>query len=360
MAPSERSFLSEIELAFSELVVEDGYRLRPLTLPPRTINAANARSYSAVELFVRRVTSADYHFELTEANVEQVTALCRALDGVPLALEIAAARVPSLGLTAVTEDLALSSGLLAAQKRQTSARHRTLGDAMQWSYQLLDSVEQAVFQELAVFPADFTVAAAERIVSTKLERPGRLVDVLCSLVEKSLITLQAGTQPIRYRYLSMLRAYALEQLANRTAAVTERHARFVEQLTSQAQQDWTSLPTTQWKRQYEHHIDDIRAALNWSLSDSKRRASGLLILANSAPFWIQLSLCFAASSSLARYRARSPHILDGALSTHSRQSRWSALPSCLRACSRVSSRPSRVAAHEAYVVCRRAVAHPSP
>ncbi|MFM0356888.1 winged helix-turn-helix domain-containing protein [Paraburkholderia nemoris] len=269
---------------------EQVYRLSPLTLPPRTINAANARSYSAVELFVRRVTSADYHFELTETNVEQVTALCRALDGVPLALEIAAARVPSLGLAAVTEDLALSSGLLAAQKRQTSGRHRTLGDAMQWSYQLLDFVEQAVFQELAIFPADFTVAAAERIVSTKLERPTRLVDVLCSLVEKSLITLQAGTQPIRCRYLSMLRAYALEQLANRTAAVTEKHARFVEQLTSQAQRDWTSLPTTQWKRQYEHHIDDIRAALDWSLSDSRRRALGLLILANSAPFWIQLSL----------------------------------------------------------------------
>jgi predicted ATPase/DNA-binding winged helix-turn-helix (wHTH) protein len=269
---------------------EQVYRLNPLALPPRTINAANARSYSAVELFVRRVTSADYHFELTEKNVEQVTTLCRALDGVPLALEIAAARVPSLGLAAVTEDLALSSGLLAAQKRQAPGRHRTFGDALQWSYQLLGSVEQAVFQELAIFPGDFTVTAAERIVSTKLERPTRLVDVLCSLVEKSLITLQAGTQPIRYRYLTMLRAYALEQLANRTAAMTEKHARFVEQLVSQAQRDWMSLPTTQWKRQYEHHIEDIRAALDWSLLDSKRSALGLRILANSAPFWIQLSL----------------------------------------------------------------------
>jgi predicted ATPase/DNA-binding winged helix-turn-helix (wHTH) protein len=272
------------------LAGEQVYRLSPLALPPRTINAANARSYSAVELFVRRVTSADYHFALTEKNVEQVTTLCRALDGVPLALEIAAARVPSLGLAAVTEDLALSSGLLAAQKRQTSGRHRTLGDALQWSYQLLDAVEQAVFQELAIFPGDFTVTAAEHIVSTKLESPTRLVDVLFSLVEKSLITLQAGTQPIRYRYLTMLRAYALAQLANRTATMTEKHARFVEQLASQAQRDWTSLPTTQWKRQYEHHIDDIRAALDWSLLDSKRRALGLSILANAAPFWIQLSL----------------------------------------------------------------------
>ncbi len=269
---------------------EQVYRLRPLALPPRATNAENARSYSAVELFVRRITSADYHFELTDNNLEQVMTLCRALDGVPLALEIAAARVPSLGLTAVTEDLALSSGLLAAQKRQTPGRHRTLGDALQWSYQLLDSIEQAVFQELAIFPGDFTVIAAGRVVSTKLERPTRLVDVLCSLVEKSLITLQTGTQPIRYRYLTMLRAYALEQLADRTAAMTEKHAHFVEQLVSQAHQDWMSLPTTQWKRQYEHHIDDVRAALDWSLLDSRRSALGLRILANSAPFWIQLSL----------------------------------------------------------------------
>jgi predicted ATPase len=124
---------------------EQVYRLSPLALPPRTITAVDARSYSAVELFVRRVTSADYHFELTEKNVEQVTTLCRALDGVPLALEIAAARVPSLGLAAVTEDLALSSGLLAAQKRRAPGRHQPLGDALQWSYQLLDSIEQAVF-----------------------------------------------------------------------------------------------------------------------------------------------------------------------------------------------------------------------
>lgn len=269
---------------------EQVYRLNPLALPLRTVDAANARNYSAVELFVRRVTSADYHFALTEKNVEQVTTLCRALDGVPLALEIAAARVPSLGLAAVTEDLAISSGLLAAQKRQTPGRHRTLGDALQWSYQLLDSVEQAVFQELAIFPGEFTVAAAEHMVSSKLENPTRLVDVLCSLVEKSLITLQAGTQPTRYRYLTMLRAYALEQLANRTAAMIEKHARFVEELVSQAQQDWMSLPTTQWKRQYEHHIDDIRAALDWSLSYSQHCAQGLRILTDSAPFWIQLSL----------------------------------------------------------------------
>jgi predicted ATPase len=269
---------------------EQVYRLSHLALPPRTTNAADARSYSAVELFVRRVIAADYHFELTEENVVQVATLCRALDGVPLALEIAAARVPSLGLAAVTEHLALSSGLLAAEKRRARDRHRTLGDALHWSYQLLDSTEQAVFQELAIFPGDFTVAAAERIVCTELESPTRLIDVLCSLVEKSLITLQAGTQPIRYRYLNMLRAYALEQLADRTAAMAEKHARFVGQVVSQAQRDWVSLPTPAWKRQYEHHIDDIRAALDWSLSEDQRRDMGLRILASATPFWIQLSL----------------------------------------------------------------------
>ncbi|CAM3606883.1 OmpR/PhoB-type domain-containing protein [Bordetella sputigena] len=269
---------------------EQAYRLRPLALPPHSISAQDARDYSAVELFVRRIISADYHFALTENNVGQVTALCRALDGVPLALEIAAARVPSLGLAAVTEDLARSAGLLTAQKHRSAGRHRTLGDALTWSYRLLDPVEQTVFQELAIFPGDFTLTAAEDIVCAKPEGSPRLVDVLSSLVEKSLITLQTGTQPVRYRYLAMLRAYALEQLADRAAAMAEKHARHVEQLVAQARRDWMSLPTTQWRRQYEHHIDDIRSALAWSFADDRRRDRGLRILADSAPFWIQLSL----------------------------------------------------------------------
>lgn len=269
---------------------EQVYRINPLVVPSHSINAANARNYSAVELFVRRVIAADYHFELTANNVEQITTLCRALDGVPLALEIAAARVPSLGLASVTEDLALSSGLLAAQKRQNSGRHRTLGDAMKWSYQLLNSVEQTAFQELAIFPGDFTITAAEQVISAQLGDSPRLVDVIYGLVEKSLVTLQAGTQPIRYRYLTMLRAYALEQLLDRTATMAERHAHFVDRLVSKAQRDWMSLPTTQWRRQYEHHIDDIRSALAWAFLGNQNRTMGLRILANSAPFWIQLSL----------------------------------------------------------------------
>src|ERR1700733_5586685 len=95
---------------------EQVYRLNPLALPPGIVDVANARNYSAVELFVRRVTSADYHFELTEKNVDHVTTLCRALDGVPLALEIAAARVPSLGLAAVPEGLALLPPLFSLQR----------------------------------------------------------------------------------------------------------------------------------------------------------------------------------------------------------------------------------------------------
>ncbi|MBH1449347.1 winged helix-turn-helix domain-containing protein [Stenotrophomonas maltophilia] len=271
---------------------EQVYRIHPLAVPSHSVNAEYARDYSAIEFFVRRVISADYHFQLTENNVEQITTLCRALDGVPLALEIAAARVPSLGLAAVTEDLALSAGLLAAQKHQTSGRHRTLGDAMRWSYQLLDSVEQHVFQELAIFPGDFTLTAAEQVISAELGESHRLVDVVYSLVEKSLVTLQAGTQPLRYRYryLSMLRAYAMEQLGDRTPILAGKHAQFVDQLVSQAQRDWMSLPTTQWRRQYEHHIDDIRSALAWAFRDNQHRTMGLRILANSAPFWIQLSL----------------------------------------------------------------------
>lgn len=269
---------------------EQIYRIHPLVVPIHSISAAHAKNYSAIELFVRRVISADYHFQLTENNIEQITTLCRALDGVPLALEIAAARVPSLGLATVTKDLALSEGLLNAQKQQTSGRHRTLGDAMRWSYQRLNPLEQRVFQELAIFSGDFTLTAAEELLSAKQDDTHRLIDIVYSLVEKSFITLQAGTQPLRYRYLSMLRAYALDQLGSRTPILAEKHAHFVELLVAQAHQDWMSLPTSLWRRQYEHHMEDIRSALSWAFRDKQHRTMGLRILANSSPFWIQLSL----------------------------------------------------------------------
>lgn len=269
---------------------EQVFRITPLCVPAHPIKLENARAYSAIELFVRRVIAADYHFKLTEDNLDQITALCRALDGVPLALEIAAARVPSLGLAAVAEDLAISSGLLAARKTPSSGRHQTLGEAMQWSYHLLNSREQNAFQELAIFPGDFTLSAAEQIVSARPKDSTRLPDIIYGLVEKSLLTLQAGTQTIRYRYLSMLRAYALEQLGDRQTVLADRHAHFTAQLASQAQHDWMSLPTPQWRQQYEHHIDDIRTALDWAFRNNQHRSLGLHILANSAPFWIQLSL----------------------------------------------------------------------
>lgn len=269
---------------------EQVYRLGPLDLPANTVTLANARNYSAIELFVRRIQSADYHFQLTEDNVADVTNLCRSLDGIPLALEIAAARVPSLGIKAVADDLAHPVRLLDTSKKLAEHRHRTLGDALQWSYQLLSPDEQRVFQILAIFPGDFDIRAAEHLLSAESIPPARAIDLICSLVDKSLISSQAGTQPLRYRYLSILRTFALARLGQRIDQVAHQHARFTARMVEHAKQDWISLSTTQWKRQYTHHIDNIRAALDWSLEDNHDRALGLGILAHASPFWIQLSL----------------------------------------------------------------------
>jgi len=269
---------------------EQVYRLGPLALPRPGVAADEAARSSAVELFVRRVKSADYGFALTPDNVREVVALCRALDGVPLALEIAAARVPSLGLDTVTQDLSRACGLLEARPRGSSERHPSLGHALQWSYQLLQPGEQQVFQELAVFPGDFDGAAAEAVLSPQARQAARTLDTLASLVDKSLLAPQAGTQPLRYRYLGMLRAYALQQLGARIETLAGRHADFVAQRAAQARQDWMSLSTRQWRRQYGHHIDDIRAALDHCQRRQDQRATGLRILADATPFWIQLSL----------------------------------------------------------------------
>lgn len=269
---------------------EQVYRVGPLALPATGVDAAEAARCSAVELFVRRVKSADYGFELTPGNVREVIELCRALDGIPLALEIAAARVPSLGLDTVAQDLSRAHGLLEARQRGSSERHPSLGQALQWSYQLLQPEEQRVFQELAVFPGDFDGAAAQAVLGPQARQAARTLDTLASLVDKSLLTPLAGTQPLRYRYLGMLRAYARQQLGAGLEAVAERHAAFVAQRVAQARQDWMSLPTSQWRRQYVHHIDDIRAALDRCLQQRHDPPLALRILADATPFWIQLSL----------------------------------------------------------------------
>lgn len=264
------------------------YRLGPLALPLTEVSVSQAQHYSAIALLVQRAQAADHQFQLTADNLKSVAALCRLLDAVPLALEIAAGRIATLGLEAVLADLTKCAGMLESGRRGGTARHRTLGDALHWSYQLLTATEQQVFQELAIFAGEFDLSAAERLLSPVCE--GRVIDIIGSLVDKSLLVFQSGSQPPRYRYLTIIKAYAWQLLAERRVLIGRRHAAFVGERITQAKVDWMSVATSQWLRRHGYLIDDLRSAIEGCFGAYQNRALGRYILANSTPFWIQFSL----------------------------------------------------------------------
>ncbi|ATF92599.1 ATP-binding protein [Cedecea neteri] len=263
---------------------EQVYRVGPLTLPPAQPIASEAQRFSAVEFLVQRIQAVDYEFRLGEENVEPILGLCRLLDAVPLALEIVAARVASLGPDAVLADLSGRETLPDTPGR-TASRHRTLTDALDWSYRLLTANEQRVFHALAVFPGEFDLYAAKGLLNQE-----EVSDVVASMVAKSLLVLQAGTRPARYRYLNIVRTYARRGLGEESARLFLRHAQLVADSMVRAREAWAEESSPQWRRQYGYLIDDLRAAADWCFGAGQNAPLGRSILANATPFWIQLSL----------------------------------------------------------------------
>ena len=205
---------------------ERTYRLLPLALPA----AAEPRSGDdAVALLVERIVAADRRFEATAANQPLLEAICTQLDGLPLALEMAAARVPALGLSGVRDALSERFAMLTRGHRDATTRHRTLRNALDWSYRLLDGPEQRVFRTLGVFSAGFTLDLAVALLADGTEGAGNrwdVIDQLATLIDHSLLVASADDPP-RYHLLETMRAFAAEQLvaAGEEPVAREREAR---------------------------------------------------------------------------------------------------------------------------------------
>jgi predicted ATPase len=205
------------------LPAEQQYRVAPLALPSEA-SASGAREYGAVALFEARVRAVDPRFALNDENLALVIDICRRLDGLPLAIELAAARVATVGLRPVRDKLDARFKLLTGGSRATLRRHQTLRAALEWSYHLLNDAERAVFQRLGVFAGGFTMALAQAVAGDAQLDEWAVLDHLSALVDKSLVVADAGDTP-RYRLLESARAFALEQLATgETAATLRKHA----------------------------------------------------------------------------------------------------------------------------------------
>ncbi len=180
----------------------------PATAYPK----AEIAGFGAVALFVERARAADRRFALDDGNAAGVVEICRRLDGIPLALEMAAARLPLLGVEGLRARLDARLQLLSVGPRVTEGRHRTLRDTAAWSYGLLDAADQRVFRRLSAFAGSFSLDAAIAVAGGAAASDWDIVDTLGRLVDKSLVTVEGGEQP-RYRLLETLRLYAAERLA---------------------------------------------------------------------------------------------------------------------------------------------------
>jgi predicted ATPase/DNA-binding winged helix-turn-helix (wHTH) protein len=262
---------------------EHVFRLGPLPLPPSP--AEQALRYGAVSLFVERVRAADRRFALTDDNVATVVDICRRLDGVPLALELASARVPLLGVEGVRARIDERFRLLVGGARDAPARHRTLHSALEWSHSLLGPAEQAVFRRLGVFAGGFSLAAAQKVAADSPDDEWAVLDHLGVLVDKSLVVAEGDGEP-RLRLLESSRAFALEALAGsgESVSVRRRHARVYMELFAQADDVYFTEPTLAWIARLAPDLNNVRDAFAFSMSSDGEPQVAIGIAAVGATF----------------------------------------------------------------------------
>jgi predicted ATPase/DNA-binding CsgD family transcriptional regulator len=225
------------------------------------IDAEWAARYGAVRLFTLRATQASRSFQLTDANARAVASICRRLDGIPLAVELAAARVRALSVEEIEARLSDRFALLSGPFRFAETRHRTLRTSVEWSHQLLTEDEQELFAYLSVFSGGWTLEAAEAIYPTALEHLARLVD-------KSLVAVEPTPHGPRYSMLETIRAYAADQLARlgRTAEVSTAHAAYFLHLSESVSAHFYSHGQVKAFSLLDAEINNLRAAGRWFLA----------------------------------------------------------------------------------------------
>jgi predicted ATPase/class 3 adenylate cyclase len=266
------------------------FGVRPLPVPQEPVSGAVADlsrvlASPAVRLFAERANDARHGFEVDDSNADAVARLCARLDGIPLAIELAAARVASMSLGAMLDRLDERFRLLG-QGRRTIRRHQTLRAAVDWSYGLLDPVERTVFARLSVFAGSFTLSAAESVASGDLVGALDVLDALTSLVAKSMVMVETAGFEDRYRLLETLRDYGRERLGE-LAELDERHLRHADFYRAIAEDGVAHLVgpgDSEWFVRLSDEIDNFRAALAY-LRDRDEGEGFERLVISLARFW---------------------------------------------------------------------------
>jgi len=270
------------------------YKLDPLACPPDDpmLTAAVAHTFPATQLFVERAAASGAHFDSSDAEAAIMASICRKLDGVPLAIELAAGRVEAHGLQQTAELLDQRLTLLWPGQRTAPPRQKTLQATLNWSYGLLSPLERAVLRRLAVFVGHFTIEAALAIAVSGPIDAAVVFGAIDSLVAKSMVATRPIGAMMRYRLLDTTRAYALQTRVDDldVADLAARHATYYRRWLEQTGIEWPTLSTGVQRAPHFAGLNNVRAALEWCFGVDGNVAIGVGLAAAAAPVFLAMSL----------------------------------------------------------------------
>jgi predicted ATPase/DNA-binding winged helix-turn-helix (wHTH) protein/tetratricopeptide (TPR) repeat protein len=269
------------------------YRILPLDFPPGPLQATSAMlRYPAIQLFAERVAAKGGEFLLTDAEAPYVAEICRKLDGVPLAIELAAGRVAALGIRTAVTSLVSRLELLKLGRRTSVPRQRTLRATLDWSYDLLSDIEKIVFRRIAPFVGHFSLEGAHYAAGELDSSDGDIFDAIAGLVEKSLLTTRIDETQVQYRLLDTTRAYALEKLELHTEleAALLRHAQHTMEHLESRREVLATQARPERVAFYSSQLGNARAALEWSFGPHGDDEIATRLAAASTQMFLELAL----------------------------------------------------------------------
>ena len=258
------------------------YRLETLAVPkPHVTSTVEALTFGAVELFVDRARAIDAGFALSDTNVGSVVEIVRRLDGIALAIELAAPRIATLSPAQLAARLDERFRLLTKGVRGALPRQQTLHALIAWSFELLSQRERTIFRRIAIFAGGFTLDAATVVASDDAYDEWELLDALSALQAKSLVVADRTDEDARFRLLESTRAFALEKLAesDERDAIARKHAMYVATSLVEMSVLWETMDERGWQDAISVELDNVRAALAWSLGELRDAEIGMRVLA---------------------------------------------------------------------------------
>jgi predicted ATPase/class 3 adenylate cyclase len=255
-------------------------------------NAVEAMGSPAVVLFVTRAKSADHRFEIDDGNARVVAAICRRLDGLALAIEMAAARVSGMGVAALAQRLDERFRVLSSGQRAGLSRHQTLRATIDWSFGLLAEPERAVLRRVSAFSGGFTLEAACAVAGDEQLDEFAVADALADLCRRSLVMAEVHGDWPRYWLMESIKDYGRERLieAGEARAIAERHFACMAALMRRCAEDAFALSDVRLRESYGPELENVRAALDWSLAVDGDHEAGLSLLGASEAFFSVLAL----------------------------------------------------------------------